>query len=330
MGNWEDGIEDFHISFTTTDGTETTKQLSQQDFAEKYIDLPSVDTSKPIVLHRTGRIEGCEDLIQFEDYTLTKEVLLNTDFASEMTERYGMSNDDETGFAEKMQSLDVDHSLYTLEDLLYFTNVKTVNLGKNRYFDGTHFAWPTVDQTAESKWAMEKMHEIYGTRFVVYGDSYLPGFAMSGLTRKAANTLPSLGYLSTTGWTITNSESNNNNVYLSDLLDNNPLTTWSSWPAVSTARTMQLTIDMKKENTVHGVKIVQNGNRENSGFQYSVDGKSWSDLCHVVNVTLGTALGEATVVAAKSAAKARYLRLSVKELTYQGQTKVSLADIAVY
>lgn len=337
MGNWEDGIEDFHISFTTTDGTETTKQLSQQDFAEKYIDLPSVDTSKPIVLHRTGRIEGCEDLIQFEDYTLTKEVLLNTDFASEMTERYGMSNDDETGFAEKMQSLDVDHSLYTLEDLLYFTNVKTVNLGKNRYFDGTHFAWPTVDQTAESKWAMEKMHEIYGTRFVVYGDSYLPGFAMSGLTRKAANTLPPLGYLSTTGWTITNSESNNNNVYLSDLLDNNPLTTWSSWPAVSTARTMQLTIDMKKENTVHGVKIVQNGNRENSGFQpaqvslqYSVDGKSWSDLCHVVNVTLGTALGEATVVAAKSAAKARYLRLSVKELTYQGQTKVSLADIAVY
>ena len=337
MGNWEDGIEDFHISFTTTDGVEQTKQLSRQDFNAKYLDWSGIDTSKPIVLHRAGRIEGCEDLIQFEDYTLTKEVLLNTDFASEMTERYGMSNDDETGFAEKAQTLDVDYNLYTLEDLLYFSNAKTVYLGKNRYFDGTHFAWPTVTQTEESKWALEKMHEIYGTQIVAYGDSYLPGFTMNGLTRKAANTLPALNYLNTTGWTITNSETDNNNRYLSGLLDNNISTTWSSWPATSTARTMQLTIDMKKENTVHGLKIVQNMNTESEGFQpaqvslqYSLDGQTWKDVCHVENATLGTALGEATLVGAKTATKARYLRATLKELTYLGQTKVSLADIAVY
>lgn len=337
MGNWEDGIEDFHISFTTTDGTEQTKQLSQQDFTEKYLDLSGVDTSKPIVLHRTGHIAGCEDLIQFEDYTFSKEVLLNTDFASEMTERYGMSNDDEAGFAEKTQTLDVDHNLYTLEDVLYFSNAKTVNLGKNRYFDGTHFAWPTVTQVEESKWAMKKAHEIYGTQFVAYGDSYLPGFAMDGLTRKAASALPSLSYLNTTGWTIANSESDNNNKYLPGLLDNDRSTTWSSWPAQGTPRTMQLTIDMKKENTVHGLKIVQNNNTESEGFQpaqvslqYSLDGQTWKDLCHVQNATLGTTLGEATIVAAKAATKARYLRVNVKEITYQGQTKVSLADIAVY
>lgn len=337
MGNWESGIEDFHISFTATNGTEQTKQLSQQDFTTKYLDITGVDTSKPIVLHRSGRIEGCEDLIQFEDYTFTKDVLLNTDFASEMTERYGMSNDDETGFATKMQSVEVDRNLYTLEDLLYFSNAKTVYLGKNRYFDGTHFAWPTVDQTAESKWAIEKMHEIYGTDFVVYGDSYLPGFMTSGLTRKDANTLPTLNYLSTKGWTISNSETDNNNKYLSELLDNKPSTAWSSWPASGTSRSMQLTIDMKKEETVHGVKLVQNSSLESEGFQpaqvslqYSKDGQTWSDLGYVENVTLGTALGEATLVVAKKTTTARYLRVTVKEQTYLGQTKVSLADIAVY
>lgn len=337
MSNWEDGIEDFHISFTTTKGAEQTKQLSQQNFNAKFFDLPDVDTSKPIVMHRTGRIEGCEDLIQFEDYTFNKDVLLNTDFASYMTEQYGMSNDDETGFAEKMQSLDVDYNLYTLEDLLYFTNAKTVYLGRNRYFDGSHFSWPTVEQTEESKWALEKMHEIYGTQIVVYGDSYLPGFTMNGLTRKAANTLPSLNYLSSNGWTISNSEADNNNKYLAELLDNNPSTTWSSWPADGQARSMQLTIDMKAEKTVHGVKIVQNKNTESEGFlpdqvllQYSVNGQTWADLGYMEYSTLGTALGEATLVEAKSAVKARYIRATVKEKSYLGQTKVSLADIAVY
>lgn len=338
MGNWESGIEDFHISFTTTDGTEQDKQLSQQDFTTKYLDLPGVDTSKPIVLHRSGRIAGCEDLIQFEDYTFTNEVLLNTDFASEMTAKYGMSNDDETSFAGKMKSLELDRNLYTLQDLLYFSNVKTVYFGKNRYFDGTHSTWPTVDLTEESKWTIKKMHEIFGTEFVVYGNSYLPNFTMSGLTRKEANTLPALNYLSTSGWTISNSESDdNNNKYLIELLDNNPSTAWSSWPANSVARTMQLTIDMKSDKTLHGVKIVQNRSSESEGFQparatvqYSEDGQNWKALGYVEEATLGTSLGEATLVNAKEAVKARYLRVSIQELTYLSQTKVSLADIAVY
>lgn len=100
---------------------------------------------------------------------------------------------------------------------------------------------------------------------------------------------------------------------------------------------MQLTIDMKKEETVHGVKIVQNNSSESEGFQpaqvslqYSKDGQTWSDLGYVENVTLGTALGEATLVSAKKATTARYLRVTVKEQTYLGQTKVSLADVAVY
>ena len=94
---------------------------------------------------------------------------------------------------------------------------------------------------------------------------------------------------------------------------------------------------MKKEETVHGVKFVQNSSSESEGFQpaqvslqYSTDGQTWKDFGYIENVTLGTALGEATLVSAKTATKARYLRVSVKELTYLGQTKVSLADIAVY
>lgn len=67
-----------------------------------------------------------------------------------------------------------------------------------------------------------------------------------------------------------------------------------------------------------------------ASVQYSADGQTWSDLGYVENVTLGTALGEATLVSAKKATIARYLRVTVKEQTYLGQTKVSLADIAVY
>ena len=55
------------------------------------------------------------------------------DFRNQLMERYG----EITPELLEREELDLDYDLASLEDILYFPNLKTLNLGKNRYFGST-------------------------------------------------------------------------------------------------------------------------------------------------------------------------------------------------
>lgn len=100
---------------------------------------------------------------------------------------------------------------------------------------------------------------------------------------------------------------------------------------------MQITVDMTKEESVSGVKVVQTSDTETENYQptsmsveYSDDNRTWHSFTYAEDNVLGTAQGETTLLVAAKATKARYLRFTFNEVSYKGQVKIALADIAVY
>ncbi|MCI6828905.1 MAG: discoidin domain-containing protein [Prevotella sp.] len=339
MSIWDEGIERFWLTYTKLDGTEGSTELTKEMSGQKMVDIDNINTSKPIVLNRIATLQGCPDVINFQPVDITRSVVFSSDFKKNMNERYGLNNNAQTQFADDMKELEIDFDLMTMQDLLNFTNLKKVILGKNHYFYGSNFKPATVEYGDESKWVMEKMHDIYGTTFEIYGNSYFDESLVADyIVRKPYSSLPEIDCLSTQGWTISNVVDDPQNDYLVNLLDNDPNTVWSSWPSTEGVRTMEITIDMKSEKEVNGVKIMQSPNTETSNFQpssikvmYSTEQSgNWNDLSYVEDNTLGNTLGETTIIKAANKVKARYLKLVVSELVYKGQVKVSLADVCVF
>lgn len=338
MGTWEDRITDFHIEYTSTDGKAQTFALTKDVFEEKYVDIDNVDVSHPVTLYRSGCIEGCPDVIQFQPYVFNRNVVMNSDFRNNMTERYGVDTDDIAAFADNQETVELDNSLFSFEDLLYFGKVKKVILGGNHFFNGKYRTLPTVDETERSQWVLTKLNEILGTEVEIYSNCYLdkkwnPEF----VTRHGDAQLPELNYLPCEEWSISNSVSDLNDEDLVNLLDNDASTSWTSWPSTVGAREMALTIDMKKMEKVNGVKIVQAASTDTKNFQqgtvsltWSADGVNFKPLSYLEENTIGKAMGEATLLKSPAPVDARYIKLVIKDVVYQGVVKVALADVAVY
>lgn len=96
---------------------------------------------------------------------------------------------------------------------------------------------------------------------------------------------------------------------------------------------------MQGQKTVHGISVTQSTDDELHNYgptniivEYATaDAPStWHYLNNIDDYLLGTAQGETTILRAASAVNARYLRLTVKERTSNGITRVALADIKVF
>lgn len=339
MSGWDEGIERFWISYTDTDGQSAEMEIDENLFYDKIIDVPEVDTTKPVVLHRRAKLAGCPDIIEFEPVELSNTVVFNSDFQRNMAERYGITPDKQKEFAATATTVELDHSLLSFEDLLYFSNLEKVVLGKNHYYADGKYVLPLVEDDYTSEWVLEKLNEIYGTTVEQYGESYFQ-YELWGdyVDTMDYSVLPDFDYLPTDGWTISNKTTDVNNTLLENILDGDPLTTWSSWPSNEGIRTMALVVDMQKQQTVNGIVVTQANNSETKNYQpvkvkveYSDNAKGpWNILTHTEYHQLGTAQGESTVIPASKSINARFLRLTVSEVSYMGQVKVSLADVAVY
>lgn len=339
MSNWNDGIKNFSIDYTDKAGKAETTQLTEEVFNEKFVDIPNIDFSKDVTLHRTGMIEGCPDVINFEPVKLTKKFLMNTDFKKELRQHYGLSNDDVESFAANAQTVGLDYNLYSLQDLLYFTNLKELDLGARRYMPESYAQASSVTALDPSVWTIEKLHEIGGVKVKMYANAYLGASAPSFVIKNGVPTPPAHAYYSTSGWSVSTSQTDTGNSLLSKLLDGNAATDWKSWPAEGTLRTFDLVIDMKGQKAFHGISITQSADDEmhdyaptNVVVEYATANapSSWHYLNNIDDYLLGTAQGETSIIKAASAVNARYLRLTVKERTSNGITRVALADIKVF
>lgn len=339
MGNWSDGIQHFVIDYTSQSGKADSLVLTKEVFDEQFVDVANVDFGKDITLRRRGLIEGCPDTITFEPVQLTKAFLMNTDFKKEIRQHYGLGNDEVEGFASKAETVELDYNLYSLEDLLYFTNLKTVNLGAQRYMLATNMVPSAVTEQQRALWVIQKLHDIGGVEVNMYANAYLGASAPSFVNKYGVASVPVSSFYDVNDWSITTSQDDSGNDQLTNLLDGSATTEWKSWPSELGIRAFDFVINMKSDQTVHGVAIVQSQNSDMLNFEPSfvdveyataADPSTWHYLNGITEYTLGTAQGETTIVKAAQAVNARYLRITVKERTYKSVTRTALAEIKVY
>ena len=339
MGNWSDNILHFAIDYTDKSGKADSLLLTKDVFDGKYVDVSDIDLNKDITLRRRGLIEGCPDIIDFKPVTLTKTFLMNTDFKKELRQHYGLGNDDVENFAASAETVELDYNLYSLEDLLYFTNLKTVNLGARRYMLSAHLVASTLAEQNRSQWVLEKLHEIGGVNVNMYANAYLGSSAPSFVMKYDVASIPVSEFYNSAGWSITTSGDDTNNGELVNMLDGSSTTDWKSWPSQEGMRSFDLIINMKADKAVHGVAIVQSQTTDmvnflpqivNVEYATATEPDTWHYLNGIDEYTLGNAQGETTIVKAAQAVNARYLRITVKERTYKSVTRTALAEIKVY
>ena len=315
MGTKTDKMLEFVVHYTGTDGERHAYDVYSEGL--NTIFLRGVKASEPVVLTRKGLLEEGPDVIPFPDVTLeTNVVNLTGDFRGYLQERYGNVDVNRT-------NLELDYDLSSIEDILYFSHLEKLELGKNRYYNTTK-TMSAITVTANRKRAEECvafMQEVIGLEVVNYGTHY----GNLG-TNAGASELPEVELMDTEGFTVENSIEDSAPDFESYmLLDNDPTTLWETVLEKGERRVYDLTIDMQEVREVKGLKIVQ-ANVTTSVRNYlpnaitvyvSEDGKTWTNPCSIEECRLGVCVGETKLLNFTSPRNARYIRLTVKD-TYYG------------
>ncbi len=224
----------------------------------------NIDFSKPINVYRIGKIESFGDkVLELTPVTLYFDFpIFNSDFANELRPQIGIYGEIKNSDIENVSSVNINFNQTSLEDILYFPNLKIVNLGKDRYImHGTEDQAKSNLSSAANKeislGALKAAHDLLGVQINHYSNHYFDGnfdwFAGNHLVPQ----LPSLNLLDATDWSITETpqDAMGYDTGLKNLLvDNNMY--W--FPTASMQlRTHTIEIDMKKIERVLGFKIVQ-------------------------------------------------------------------------
>lgn len=322
-GTWNENIDRFWLEYTRTDGEKGDDYvLDQEEFAKGYALLEGVDTGKPIVLHRKGRLADCPDVIPFPDYTLTGEPVLRSDFKQAMLERYG-----ETEFKSEFMNrgeLELDYNLVSMEDILSFPKLEKLVLGKNRYMTGdrkTNSSELDASKMELNLFCLQVARNVLGLQIDRYNEHYFPVGTEEVEDKNDENLedLEKVKILDTEGWTVKCLPAVpefSENV----LLDDNADTYWNPL-AEQSARSFELTIDMGKKLKLDGLKMQQanvgglniNFLPESMTIRVSGDGYTWTNPTYVENSTLGNAPGEITLIRFDRQLEVRYVRVEISE-----------------
>ena len=360
FSTWTDEIESATLEYTKLGENKTSVlELNADLIAERYYLLPDcIDVTKSVVLHRTGRVVGCDDLIRFHDYELSHSKLFTTDFKQLVKVQTGAT---EIGneFIENTTVLEIDYTISSLEDILNLPNLQKLVLAKNRYLKPEYLAnYKMNSQLYDldvSLFALDIAHEIMGLTVECYADQFLPlkdidDNSIFGELRSTCITrfeqpcaVPAKEYLPTKDWKITCMPADDEiwSSFVENLFDGKENTCWqpeSMW----SARTHEITVDMKELKKVSGVKVVQKSfdpkSDKMSGallpglikVKVSTDNLVWSDATYVEENTIGVTAGEATILNFSSPKDIRYLKFIVNDQQYGSNYSITLADLAVF
>lgn len=346
MNEWNgERMANFTLHYTDTEGKAKDFNLKEAFDAGDYL-LRDVDPSKEIVLTRQGYLEGCPDLITFPERTLAKgNVTMMGDFRNLLMERYG----EITPELLEMEELELDYDLASMEDILYFPNLKKLVLGKNRYYsNGMAVRLTDNSKVKRMYFCANVLNELNGGMDIDvyttgYGDCYnfvqadYSGNKYEGTVNEMGAALwPDLALLDTEGWTvdITPAGETPEGFRAEMLLDDDPKTRWVPNTG-ETQRSYNLTIDMQEARTIHGLKIVQGQVDytlqgylpESVIVQVSADGQTWTYPCHMEENTLGTNSGEKRLLNFAEEQTVRYIRLTVKDRYNRNNTGCVLGDV---
>ena len=335
----------FYMSQGVLDSLELTETLLTE--SPYYLLQDVIDTDSDVILKRTGRLEGCEDLITFAPDTLTHDRMYTADFRLLARSKYGQEEITDA-WANEVYEIEYDFSVNTFEDIMNLPNLQEVILGKNR-----HLRQDEVDKTAfaelqnvdVSLFALQVMHELCGVEVKRYGNHYFSDETKPDFVIDVAPfpPTPDVNFLNPSNWEITSSweDTEPYDSHVDYLIDGDETSDWLPEFISSYARTYELTIDMQTLQTVNGIQVVQNRfdatDAQSQALMPSVisvevssDNINWESATYVEESTLGLSNGEATYIDFKKPMQVRYLRFRLYDQLYGQNFSVSLAEIRAY
>ena len=360
FSTWSDEIESAILEYTKLGENKTSFLELDSDLVSKKIFLLKdlIDITKSVVLHRKGRVAGCEDLITFQDYELLHNRFFTTDFKQLVRGWTGvMEVSDE--FIENTEVLEIDYTMTSLEDILNLPKLRKLVLGKNRFMDpeyiGSYNLSSRLHDLDVSLFALDVANKFGGLTVECYGGQFLPkkdiyANSIFDVARTSYITsidepsaVPEKNYLSTVGWEISCVPVNDGgwDSFVKNLIDGDETSCWqpeSSW----NARIHEIMIDMKELKKVSGVKIVQKSFNPESDkmsglllpgllkIKISEDNVVWRDATYVEENIIGATAGESTILNFISVKDVRYLKFVVNDQLYGSNYSVALAELAVF
>jgi hypothetical protein len=112
---WDSNISKAYVTYTSKSTGESKQlDLSKETVNSLHIDIPDVDSSKPVLVYREGYIEGCEDLITFSPITLDVQPLFSSEFKQEMKRQFGFDEIIPESWITSTTSLDLDWKIIIL------------------------------------------------------------------------------------------------------------------------------------------------------------------------------------------------------------------------
>ena len=364
---WEDGMMNAVLKYTKENGEADslviTKDMANGEdnelFEEYWEDCPymllpdAVDKTKPILLYRTGRVSGCEDVIHFPVFELTPDRTFSSDFKEILKKTYGLSSTalDADGnvkdeWADKVTSLSIDDDLTNFDDLLNFPKLKSVYLGKHRYLTDAGIKDASrgqlnVGEKLPSIFAVTTLHELNGLTIYRYNKHFQRLGSLDFIKDMGKPTMPDYKFydLHKASVNVSPDDEEGYDSHPEYLVDNNTESCWS--PLAQTGSVdYSITIDLKSEKTVSGIKIVQkNFGKYDQDMDYALSmvkvyaaDKSgiFEQATNLNENYIGTSAGETIVLPFSNKRNIRYVRLTFPANAYHGFFGVTFAEVGMY
>lgn len=324
--------------------------LGRQPICRDYMfllpeeDENGIDFSQPLRVKRRGMLAGCLDEVNFKDDILDlNEKIWSTSFSQLMVKNYGENWENEI---DRIETLELDYDISTFQDLMYFPNLKKVILGKNRYMDETYAMShaSVTDQyiglvtlqflmDTRENFTVERYNKHYFGRYNMM--DIVQVYKMAGKLKRSfsliekgganLNDKPSVVPLDVTDWDVTCSDTVYNGYKDNGaawLLDDDAYTYFEPGQTLE-ASVIEVIFDMKKEQKVHGFKVMQYPRNDKGDqnyllssikIEFSNDGYTWELATNEDGaISIGNAPGEVTFIdiPQDKQRNVRYVRLSM-------------------
>lgn len=347
---WQSNMEKAELSYTKKDGSPGNLELTKAVVNKLYFLLPDeIDPAKPIILNRRGKLPGCEDVIDFEPYEYSSARIFEADFKQEMKRQYGFDDEIPAEWADNVETLYLDWSIRSFDDILNLPNLKKLVLGSRRYLlpesvSNIKYGQSTVGERAASDFALEILHELNGLTVERYNKHFRTLTKKDFIEDKEnTNVEPEVTFLDLTDLTFTllPEDKEGFSSGLENLTDGNYKTSWDPL-YLSMFTTYELTLDLKELKTLNGLRLVQkqfSRTGENSVapevviIKVSKNKVHWENATYVEENPLGRSNGEINYVPFSEKVKNseyRYMKLTINAGSYGGFYYSGIAEIGLY
>lgn len=347
---WQANMEKAELSYTKKDGSVGNLELTKEVVNKLYFLLPDeIDPSKPIILNRKGKLPGCEDVIDFEPYEYSSARLFEADFKQEMRRQYGFDDEIPAEWADNVETLYLDWSIRSFDDILNLPNLKKLVLGSRRYLlpdavSNVKYGQSTVAEKKASDFALEVLHELNGLTVERYNKHYRTITQKDFIEDKGnTNVEPEITPLDLTDLKITMLPEDKEEFSsgLENLTDGDYTTSWDPI-YLSLFTTYEFTLDLKDLKKLSGLRLVQkqfSRTGENSVapevivIKVSKDKVHWENATYVEENPLGRSNGEINYVPFSKEVKDseyRYVQLTISAGAYGGFYYSGIAEVSLY